>query len=444
MLLKDAEYSALETPSLASNNRALPSSVRRTLEDGSTQKAVDGGDAEGCLWRSPRGQDINAQWRTRGFKDGDEKIRAINQGWFGDPFSRVDDADLSTQVESLDPVVAVLTDKDVSVTAEFTDSFISRFDKERGKPLTQFSKAVFQLERYEFVFCGSDAALFVNGGTFKDQLIGRYTGGGKQRQDGSPQPRPKCTVELRLIVDSMTYQSGEGNPIFGSPKNVGKHPDIRELMGRLPVKESLLPARSVASTEPKPPVTSRKGSVKKKCEDLEFASDLSSQPFATQAVGMPHPSEGEDDEDDEDEDGDEDEGGVDEDDDSSLASQQLVSESEGDDSDGSIFATQAHQLPARKSSKPSLSSPDSSSNTPSQSGADRISVARGKAHKKAPDDEDDDKLDSARVSTGTSPARKAGHQSSLHPGWKGITEVPAEFATIPEDQEKLLDEPGCM
>lgn len=349
------------------------------------------------------------------------------------------------QVKSLDPAVVDLADTNVFVTAEITNSCISQFEKELGKPLTQFRRAVFQLERYKFVFDGSDAVLFEDRGTFQEQLEEYVGEGGGQRHDGSARSSPKSPVQLRLVVESMSYQSGEGNPVIGKPKNMKKDLYVRKLMSRLPVKKHLLPApRLEVAPNPKLPAASREHSAKKDLEDT--ASDVLSQPLATQDLEVLHFSEEDDgggDHEDEDEDGDSDNG-------SSLVSQEIANESDSDGGSSMNFATQAHQVFTKKyrevpSPSPSSSSSSSSSSTIlSRNAADQSSLSRNKTPEEMSDDEVGDDSDPTEGSTEARISPVTEFVSFSHPGWGGIVEVPTELVAIPEDQGEVLKESECM
>ncbi|KAF8533935.1 hypothetical protein BDD12DRAFT_862706 [Trichophaea hybrida] len=347
-----------------------------------------------------------------------------------------------TQIKSAEPVwVATLSDRMVLITAEFSKSCVSTFEM-CGQPLTQFRGGVFQLKGYKFVFRDRNVA---QGVTLKQPL--------ENYNSGIPIPEKPLastlTSGLKIIVDDMEFLGGAGTHVFDKPRAVGNFKELQQLLQQLRTKKSLLPGTRASSS------SSRRHPV-----NMEHDGESSSQPFVTQAHAMTHSSDSEDSC-------------------GSVVSQQF------DEDDSSLqFATHTHRQPRSKSHKSSLSRKweQSEPATLGQNTGDIEDVTGSRKRTKAIRDYSDLEFPGA---TSCAPIRAAQNRDvgkgqfinappssppaqpqihnechcpkkevllesqiakpllSLHPGWGGMTEVTAQMAKIPLDQQKKLEKSGC-
>jgi hypothetical protein len=345
------------------------------------------------------------------------------------------------KVKKLKPTaIACLSDGEVYITAEFTESCIADLHKAHpGKPFSGYGNGFFHLLSYEIIFVGSSAELFEKGDTtLVQQVEGRFTPG----EHGTNEPRiSKASSELRMIVRSMKSLGADGNPVIGKPKPVNKNETIRRLLRLVPVKESRLPTLP-AKTESKP-VTSTN-------ETPASPVNSSSQPFATQAgPGLYQDSD-------------------EEDDDSSVISQQGTSvkpekpkskkRAARDHSDLDFTGAQGvspSSPSARKSKAKKRAAQDHSDLD--FTGAQGVppsspSARKPKAKKRAAQDHSDLDFTAAQGVPPSSPPVRSirpdsksskANSTCLDPGWGEMTEVTWEMARIPKDQREKLEKTEC-
>jgi hypothetical protein len=330
------------------------------------------------------------------------------------------------QVKSLDPTaVAILSDREVLIKAEFTESCISALQKLHGKQFSEFGKALFQLRGYKIVFRGSSAELYHRGDTLLQQVDGRITAG---TQCGNDLQISKVDSHLRMVVDDMKFLSEDINHTVGSPKPVVENEGVRKLVGLVPVKESrlkTLPAKSESNPVPLP--NQKHGGGSRKAPKTPVHS--SSQPFATQAGQGPYRES-------------------DQDDASTISQPESVGRDDGLSSQPPVHGgLQSAANPDKSKSKGRTTIQDYSD---LEFPGSASGVIVGGAPTGAPA-MTDIPPSSPPVRHGLSVRLEKGHPelsrtdpTSLHPGWDGMTEVTSEMARIPNDQRKKLGKPGCM
>ncbi|KAF8428198.1 hypothetical protein EV426DRAFT_586863 [Tirmania nivea] len=211
-------------------------------------------------------------------------------------------------------ITGELSDKASFITCEFTPLCVSSFERTEGRRITEQSIGnIVQLLEFDLVFQGSDGLLFWENYDYKDQCDSSKAVK-KRGKLSKPLPtglkNPQVPVpEPYFRVYKFKVLSSDESPVFGTPKSLQYHNNLRQLLTALPrkalvdkslreisakreVKETAKPHVSAESDSDELNFESQSASPAKpgqKPRESSEDEDISQMGFATQIGQVPPP-----------------------------------------------------------------------------------------------------------------------------------------------------------